>query len=595
MATKAAKVGALKEKGMRLANQGRLPEAETVFLDLLSLSSRDVDALLALGTLHGMQGNYTASEKYLGKAISINPGLPAAWYSLGMAQKHQGNLEGAAASYRKAIGHNPRIAGYHNNLGNVLVKLNDPDGAIGCFKRALELEPDSPDYYYNLGNALKARGLRHEAVNAFNNALGLRPGFAAALKELGTAYHSLGAIDKAEECFRTVIESAPDDYGAVAGLAKVFASRREFEQACSILEPCLCGTAPSAPIAIAFAGMARHTGREAEAVSLLVRVLNSNKQLSKDDRAQIHFRLGHFYDGIKKYTDAFHHFRKGNELRSSAAVPDDCASLVDSIIDSFSRDFCRNAPRPDHPTDLAVFIVGMPRSGTTLVEQIIASHPRAHGAGELDILPSLLNSIPQLVGAENIVPEGLKLLDQDHVTALSEKYTAQLKSLAPEAKRITDKLPGNFMNLGFIRLLFPGARIIHCRRAPLDTCLSCYFQDFAGHHPYATDLEATGKYYLHYERLMKHWRDVLDIEILEVDYEELVNNLESVCREIIAFCGLEWNPACLEFHNNSRIVVTASSDQVNSPLYSSAVDRWKNYEDHIGLLKRVLASLDPQR
>lgn len=581
--------GTLKEQGTQLANQGRLTEAASVFAKILSFNTGDTDALMALGAISGMQGNYHESEKYLGKAIRINPGLAAAHYNLGIAQKRQGKLEEASLSYGKAIACRPDIASYHNNLGNIYMEMQQLDKAVDCFNNALKLEPDSADCYYNLGKVLRARGLRQDAVNAFNDALKFRPGFAAALKELGRVHLSLGDVDKAEKCYRTVADTDPGDHGAVSGLAKVLASKHDYDHAFSILEPHIGEQLPSAAIATAFADIARHAARrEKEAVKLLEQLLQDGIKLSSDDRAQAHFRLGHFSDQIKKYDTAFEHFRKGNELRSCRTGRTVCEIPVDLISDSFNRDFISTAPVSNHPTDLAVFIVGMPRSGTTLVEQIIASHPRAFGAGELDTLPSLLSSIPQRVGTESLLPEALKLLDQTLVMTLSEKYLAHLKSLSAGAERITDKLPANFINLGLVSLLFPGAHIIHCRRAPLDTCLSCYFQDFAGHHPYATDLEALGRYYRQYERLMKHWGDVLEINLLEIDYEDLVNHFEATCKKIIGFCGLEWHHSCLEFHKNTRVVATSSSNQVIKPLYSDAVGRWQHYEKHLGPLIEAL-------
>jgi tetratricopeptide (TPR) repeat protein len=592
MVNMADRADRLKEKGTQLVRQGQLTEAAKLFSKALSFSKRDTDALMALGTISGMQGNYAAAERYFGKAIHIDPGLATAHYNLGIAQKYQGKLEDAAGSYRQAIACTPDIPDYYNNLGNVYMELQQLDEAIDCFTQALQLQPDSADCYYNLGKALRSRGLRQDAVDAFNNALTCRPGFAAALKELARVHLSLGDADSAEKYYTQASDADPADNGAVAGLANVFVSKHEYQRAFAILEPRIGERCPDASIATAFADIARHAARrEKEAVELLERALQGPKQPGRDDCAQILFRLGHFHDRMQQYDTAFEHFRRGNELRGSATDHDEGDLSVELIRDSFSRAFIHAAPRSDQPTDQAVFIIGMPRSGTTLVEQVIASHPRAHGAGELDTLPALLASIPGLVGAGNLLPDGLKLLDRAHVTTLAGQYLTHLKSLAPGAARITDKLPANFINLGFISLLFPGARVIHCRRMPLDTCLSCYFQDFSGHHPYATDLQALGRYYRRYQRLMEHWEEVLEINLLEVDYEALVNDFETVCRTIIGFCGLEWDPACLAFHRHDRVVATASAGQVVKPLYSSAVGRWKHYEKHLASL---IAALGPE-
>ncbi|HED14297.1 MAG TPA: sulfotransferase family protein [Gammaproteobacteria bacterium] len=582
---------ALKERGTQLVNSGQLSEAIDAFLGAYSLNHRDTDALIALGVVNGMRGNYPDAEKYLRKATELDPELPAAYYNLAMAQKYQGNLIDAAASYNRAIACEPDNPASHNNLGNVLLELNDPDQAIQCFNKALLLEPDSPDYYYNLGKALKARGLRQESIDALNRALHFRPGFSAALREAGSVYLSLGKTPEAEKCYQTAVAINPDDHDAVAGLSSVFARRHRYDKACALLEPHLHNLSGNASVAIAFAGIAPYAGRETEAISLLEQQLLNNKDLSRDNHAQIHFRLGQFHDAMQQYSTAFEHFRQGNELRSAASPADDYKTMVEEIATSFNRDYFRNAPRPGHSSKLPIFIVGMPRSGTTLVEQILASHPQVYGAGELDTLPSLLNSIPERVGAEHLFPDAVKKLKSADIEALSGEYIEHVKALAPEAARITDKMPANFQNLGFIRLLFPNAHIIHCRRNPLDTCLSCYFQDFAGHLGYTSNLESLGQYYLQYDRLMKYWEDVLDISMLNVDYEVLVGNFEAECKRIIGFCKLEWDRSCLEFYKNDRIVATASLNQVNKPLYSSAVGRWNNYDEYIAPLKKILSDL----
>ncbi len=583
------RAGRLKEKATQLVHQGRLTEAAKLFSKALALHARDIDALMALGTISGMQGSYTDAERYFSKAIQVAPGLAGAHYNLGLAQKHQGKLADAAGSYRQAIACAPNIPEHYNNLGNVCMELQQTDEAIACFRRALQLKPDSADCCYNLGKALRNRGLRQEAVNAFQDALRHRPGFSAALKELARACLSLGDADNAEHYYRKAGDTDPADDAAIAGLAHVYASRHDYPRAFATLEPRIDTQCPDASIATAFADIARRAAqREAEAIELLERTLQDSDRLSRDDRAQIHFRLGHFHDQLHQYHTAFEHFRQGNELRAVPGGGEQSDLSVELIRETFSRDFVRSAPRAEQPAEPAVFIVGMPRSGTTLVEQIIASHPHAWGAGELDTLPDLLASIPALVGAENLLPDALKQLDQARLTRLAGQYLTHLESLAPTARRITDKLPANFINLGFIQLLFPGARVIHCRRSALDTCLSCYFQDFSGHQPYATDLQALGRYYRQYRRLMAHWADVLEIDLLEVEYETLVGDFETACRKIIDFCGLDWDPACLAFHRHGRVVATASAGQVTKPLYSSAVGRWKHYEQQLAPLINAL-------
>jgi hypothetical protein len=241
-----------------------------------------------------------------------------------------------------------------------------------------------------------------------------------------------------------------------------------------------------------------------------------------------------------------------------------------------------------------VFIVGMPRSGTSLVEQILASHPNVHGAGELsDIIKLAYEYIPFTLGLKEPYPHCVGSLTQNQIDQCAQKYLARIEQFSSDAVRITDKMPQNFLYLGLIGQLFPRARIIHCSRHPLDTALSIYFQQFIEAHTYSFDLENIGHYYNEYRRLMQHWKNILDIPILDISYQNLVEDFEGTCRRMVGFLDLEWDERCLQFHRSERKIATASFDQVRSPIYSSSLGRWKHYERHLGPLIRVLKEDGP--
>ena len=246
-------------------------------------------------------------------------------------------------------------------------------------------------------------------------------------------------------------------------------------------------------------------------------------------------------------------------------------------------------PRARVHSDRPVFIVGMVRSGTTLVEQILSSHPDVYGAGELPDITEITRALPGFLGTGDRYPECLPKLTPEAADVMARRYLDRLTQIAPKARRVTDKLPGNFMYLGLIEFLFPGARIIHCMRDPVDTCLSAYFQDFSNNHPYAYDLSNLGAFYRGYLKLMAHWRKVIHLPLLEIKYEDLISDQERVTRSLVEFCGLEWDNRCLQFHETKRFVGTASHDQVNRPLYRESIQRWKNYERH---LEPLLAALN---
>ena len=578
----------LKLKGMDLINSERLDEARNLFTRIYMLNKNDFDVNMTLGIIYGMLDNYSDAEKYLRNAIAIDPNHPGPYYNLGISLKNSDDMEGAVECYTKATQLDPNNAACQNNLGSIYLQQRELDKAITCFNKAIELLPDTEEYYYNLGNALRMRGLRTDACNALEHALRLKPGYTPALKDIGQVYLSLGFPEKAEKCFRQILDENAGDLDAISGISSVFARKRDFIRALSVLEPFLRNTPVSASIALAYARVCKNTGREDDAIKLLDALLES-KNLSKDSLAQIHFLLGYFYDKSKRYRKAFKHFQKGNDLRRPAEEPRDYSDTVTNISSSFSSQFMKEYDRSDTISELPIFIIGMPRSGTSLVEHILASHPDVHGGGELDTLPGLLNIISSSTNTEGLSGLTPDICNKNLLNNISTRYLDSIKRLDPSATRITDKMPGNFLNLGIIELLFPKARVIHCKREPLDTCLSCYFQDFDGHQ-YSTDLRTLSSFYLQYERLMKHWEEVLTIKTHCVPYEDLVTNFEGTCKNIIKFCGLDWDESCLDFYRSDRQVLTASIDQVNKPVYTDSVGRWKYYEEYIGELKSALSA-----
>jgi hypothetical protein len=266
------------------------------------------------------------------------------------------------------------------------------------------------------------------------------------------------------------------------------------------------------------------------------------------------------------------------------------AGKIGALIDTCTRTLLERGGELGVSSELPVFIVGMPRSGTSLVEQILASHPSVMGAGELRDIGRCAERLKTRLNSTEDYPACLVELDQETASELAEQYLERLKSICTDEIRVTDKMPGNFLRLGLVAMLLPGARVIHCRRHPLDVCLSCYFQDFIRRSglSYAFDLQNLGEYHTQYAKLMEHWRHVLPLRLLEVDYEQLVDEPEKMSRHLVEFCGLPWDPACLEYHKTQRNVWTASSWQVRQPIYTQSVGRWKHYETYLQPLKNAL-------
>ena len=286
-------------------------------------------------------------------------------------------------------------------------------------------------------------------------------------------------------------------------------------------------------------------------------------------------------DKAKQYDRAFEHALIANKARKVEYDADDYAAKISRLKSVYSASAMSSLPRATINSELPVFIVGMPRSGTSLLEQILSCHTKIHARGETSDVGNVAEAIPYY-------PDGVRNLTSQRLDAMATAYIGRLVKMAPTATRVTDKLPGNYLYLGFISQLFPGAKVIHCLRDPRDVCLSNYFTDFNIGHYYSSDLGSLARHYRTYRDLMEHWKAVLPILILEVRYEDLVDNPREWTEKILDFCGLDWEEACLDFHKSRRRVATASYDQVRNPLYKSSIARWKNYERHLEPVSRIL-------
>jgi tetratricopeptide (TPR) repeat protein len=579
-----------KARALELLSSGHVPQARTLLIQLCGNKKNDAEVLLALGVADGMLGNFSASERNLRKAVAIAPRQADAHYNLGKALQAQGKLDLALESYNAACRLQPGTAGFHNNLGNVLKDLGRYQEALAHISRAIEIEPATANYHYNLGHVLSRLGLRERAVAAYERALSLHPGFTNALVSLGNAHLSLDHLDDAVAAYTQALRVHPGNPGALAGKAEVLNRQGCFAEAGALLEPLLADHDIDAGVAATFTHLAIHIGRETDALNLVERLL-TNPKLSDADRSRLHFALGFLHDRNRRYDQAFANYQQANNMRRSEFDAHAHMEHIDSIIETFSAEFITGAGHARNECELPVFIVGMPRSGTTLVEHILSTHPQVHGAGELDLINCIADTLPGRIATSGDPAHAVHGLTPELAESLATEYIDRLAAYAPTARRITDKMPANFMHLGLIDLLLPSARIIHCIRDPLDTCLSCYFQNFAGAHPYSNDLSSLAVYYRGYEKLMAHWRTVLRIPMLDVRYEDLVLDPDSTIPLLIDFCGLEWDDACLNFHRNQRTVATASYDQVRRPVYNTSIGRWRHYENNIGVLRDAIAGI----
>ena len=456
---------------------------------------------------------------------------------------------------------------------------------VACehYERAVRLQPDNARFLFQLAVCEWRLG-RPEAGAHFCKAVELGPQFALAHAVLGVWSSQNGRIDVAERASSRAMELAPDDNKVIFSRASVLESLGEMDAAWRLVERLVQRQFLATPLIGMYGRMANYRSRQPEALKLIEdRLVGS--QLSPANRSRLHFTAAELLDSLGQYDEAFDHARRGNELVRPVYDRAAHEGAFQFFIDYFTRTRIAELPKGSDPSDKPVFIVGMPRSGTSLVEQILASHPAVHGGGELEFMPRVTASAAAMLSAARQQhPPGADRLTAEQTDALGQMYLRQVVALNPAAARITDKLPLNFLHLGLVALVLPGARVIDCGRDPRDTCLSCFMTMFEAGNDFAYDLGDTAHFYGQYQRLMQHWKSVLDLPILDVMYEDVVSDVEGQTRRMLDFLGLQWDDRCLRFHDNKRPVTTASIQQVRRPLYQSSIGRWRHYANHLGEL-----------
>ena len=476
-------------------------------------------------------------------------------------QHHQaGRLQAAEQGYRQILALQPNHVDALHLLGVIAYQAGKHEVAVRYIGRAIGLKGTEAAFHSNLGNALRGQGKLDEAVACYRRALQLKPDYVEARNNLGNALTCLGKLDEAVACYRQVVQLGLD--GAVSDCLG-----DAFLQLATILQ-----------------------NRLPESDLSAMRQLSSQSRLRDDARAALEFGLAQVLDARAEYGEAAEHLRQANAARRAVLKEQEreynsaeYSSFIGDIIATFTPQFFVRVNGFGLETELPVFIVGLPRSGTTLVEQILASHSLVFGANELHYCEETLQSLPDLMRRSDTPLQCLAHLDRETTRHLAQRHVDRLRALDRRALRIVDKMPENYHYLGFIRVLFPQARLIHCRRELRDVALSCWKTSLVSM-PWACDPDQIVSHFEQYARVMDHWRKVLPSPPLDVDYEELVEDVEGVARRINQWCGLEWEPGCLRFYETQRAVRTASAVQVRRPIYHSSVGHWKRYEKSLGEL-----------
>ena len=557
-----------------------LHEAERLARRVIDAAPEQPDALHLLAAVARESGRTDLAIDLYRRLLRRHPAIPIAHNSLGNLLQERDRWQEAIACYEAALAHDPRYTSAHFNLGRALLHMNDLVRAEHCLRQAAALAPNDAQVRSRLARALVEQGRQDEALAETLRSVELDPDSAEIRNDAGVVYSNIGDFDTAREHYRTALALDPGFAKAALNLAK---SKRF---------------------------TAEHDEDEDR-----IRAATRHGDADRHTQRDLHLALGKVHDDRGEWETAFSHYERANRPFTEAAArqTDEWLGLMDRMRAVFDAGWFAARPSAAEDDPTPVFIVGMPRSGTSLIEQCLAAHPAVHGAGELSAILRLATETAARAGAkadpsrtgvvsmkaasrpgvEASYPECVRALPAAQIAALGERYLGHLRALAPGAARVADKLPGNFLHLGFIATILPGAMMIHCRRDPLDNAISLYFTDFMVGHEYSNDLRAIGRQIRGMRALMTHWEAVLGERLLTLDYEALVADPEPFVRRMVAHVGLDWDDACLRPHEVARTVRTASAWQVRQPVYRRSAGRAQRYQRFLGPLREGLGESAP--
>lgn len=582
---------AKKRHAFACVQANRVGEALGLYQKICEVDPQDAESWFMMGTLYGRLGRIADAEAALRKVVDLQPNFALGHLNLGQALELLGKFAEAEECYRRSVALKADLADGHDALGRLSQLRGDLHAAVAHHQRAIQLNPLRAGAYLSLGRALHQLGNLDEAAAGIEQALKLDPEQAESYYDLAGVRIGQGRYHEALRNIRQALQRRPDYIAAKAVEAYILEHLRDYQGALDILTPLLDRYRDHPEVALVYARLCHFTRDYDGAIARLESLLTEDG-LAAERRAQILFRLGELYDKRGEFAQAFARFQAGNRLKPVKFDAREWEGRITTVMNTFSHEAMLRAPRAGNCSERPIFIVGMPRSGTTLVEQILSMYPEVAAAGELPDIGRL--AVEFQAALDHTVPSNdITQLSREQCDALAQPYLDMLERRFPQSKRVTDKLPQNFLHLGIIALLFPMARVIHCVRDPLDTCLSCYFQEFTGEHPYAYDLADLGAYYRQYQRLMIHWDEILDMPIFELRYEDLVRDPDKLGQAMVEFCGLKWDKRSLEFYKGGHLAATASFQQVRQPIHAGAVGRWRHYADYLEPLQRALAGHRP--
>jgi tetratricopeptide (TPR) repeat protein len=574
--------------GLALFTLNKLPEALDYFGQAAKADAGQAHIFHYQGLTHFRLGQLDEAIISFRRALAIAPKSPATLNNLAFIFQTREDFAQAEALYRAALAAQPVYAEAHNNLGNTLFKLDRPDEAIACFKRALGIQPSYFEAHTNWGNVLAADGNYDEAILHYRQALRLNPKDAESLASIARVLNKQGLVEEALTYWGKSLALLPTDVATLNHAGVALRELGRADEAMKYFEKAL-RLAPDRGLSYLNIATTRQFDTQS-AFFTGAQALLARPSVPDLDRCTAEFAMAHAYAKDGFFEESFASFARGNQLKRNSTHYDEAAAFsgISELQQTFTPALFEKFSGHGHTSDRPIFILGMPRSGTTLLEQIVSSHPEVFGAGELASMGNVAGQVAERM--QQHFPQAMDRLAPGDLRAFADAYLAQAHSKAPkDARRVTDKMPTNFLMIGLIATLFPNARIILTQRDPRDVAMSCFSILFATGQDHTYDLGELGRYIVKYFELVDYWKRVIPAhQLLEITYEKLVGDLEGNVRQVIAHCGLDWHPDCLDFQNNKRSVRTASVTQVRQALFTTSIGRWRPYAPYITDLLDIL-------
>jgi tetratricopeptide (TPR) repeat protein len=533
-------------------------------------------------------GQMDASIKDYEKAITLKPDYAEAYYNLGITLRELGQIDAALKSYEKALAIKHEYPGAHNNLGSILLDLGSLDSATDHFEWALAFNPNYPEAHNNLGVVERKLEKFDQAIKSFEKAIDIQPNYVQAHSNLGNILQDIGQLDAAMNCYKNALAINPNHTQCYLDIGLIHKEKGQIDDAIKFFEKALIINPNYAVTYDNLSDIKKYTINKKQITKM--QSLLSSDMLSPSDRRHLCFALAKVNENLDNQDELFKYLHEANRLRKHELnySLDRSKTLFSTVKEIFSSTYpnIEKSLSSEPSTFKPIFIVGMPRSGTTLVEQIISSHYAVHGAGELTNLPTIIGPI-----ATDHLNQGINKLPEKSFLSIREQYLDVLSNLNVSESVITNKLPLNFLYIGFILTSFPEAKIVHMKRDARAICWSIYKSNFRNTgNGYSYNFDDLAGFYGLYTDLMDFWHQLFPDKIYNMCYEDLTTNQEEETRKLLQYCELDWDKNCLSFHKNKRAVKTASSIQVREKMYQGSSEAWKKYEVHLKPLIKALSA-----